>query len=75
MEAVRMFLAYAMNKKIKACKCFNYRAKTVVECENVRIDEKFGTNEKMVDYNLVEEEYIDRMLKFPLRITMIFRMM
>ena len=49
-----MFLGYSL--KIKAHRCFNYRTKTIVECTNVRIDEKFGTKEKMVDYNLDEEE-------------------
>lgn len=44
-----MFLGYSF--KSKAYRCFNYRTKTIVECANVRIDEKFGTKEKMVDYN------------------------
>ena len=49
-----MFLGYSL--KIKAYRCFNYKSKTIVECANVRIDEKFGTKEKMVDYNPNEEE-------------------
>ena len=49
-----MFLGYSM--KTKAFRCFNYRTKTIVEFENVRIDEKFGTKEKMIDYNSDEEE-------------------
>ena len=48
-----MFLGYP--QKSKAYRCFNYRTKTIVECSNVRIDEKFGTKEKMVDYNLNED--------------------
>ena len=27
----------------------HYRTKTIVECANVRIDEKFGTKEKLMD--------------------------
>ena len=34
---------------------FNYRTKTIVECTNVRIDEKFGTKEKMMEYNSNED--------------------
>ena len=49
-----MFLGYSL--KSKAYKCFNYRTKTIVECTNVRIDENFGTKEKMIDYNSDEEE-------------------
>ena len=48
-----MFLGYSL--KSKAYKCFNYRTKTIVECANVRIDEKFGTKEKMMDYNSNED--------------------
>ena len=42
-----MFLGYSL--KIKAFKCFNYRTKTIVECTNLKIDEKFGTKEKMME--------------------------
>ena len=49
-----MFLGYSL--KTKAYRCFNYRTKTIVECANVRIDENFGTKEKMVDFNSDEEE-------------------
>ena len=49
-----MFLGYSL--KSKTYRCFNYRTKAIVECANVRIDEKFGTKEKMVDYNSDEEE-------------------
>ena len=42
-----MFLGYSL--KIKAYICFNYRTKTIVECANVRIDEKFDSKEKMID--------------------------
>ena len=54
-----MFLGYSL--KSKAYRCFNYRNKTMVECENVRIDEKFGTKEKMIDYNSNEENDNSRM--------------
>ena len=48
-----MFLGYSL--KSKAYRCFNYRTKTIVECTNVRIDEKFGTREKIIDYESNEE--------------------
>ena len=56
-----MFLGYSL--KIKAYRCFNYRIKTIVECANVRIDEKFGTKEKMMDYNSDEDNDYSRMTK------------
>ena len=37
--------------KSKAFRCFNYITKTIVECTNVRIDEKFGTKERIMEYN------------------------
>ena len=49
-----MFLGYSL--KCKAYRCFNYRTKTIVECTTVRIDEKFGTKEKMMDYNSDEDD-------------------
>ena len=49
-----MCLCYSLKRK--DYKCFNYRTKTIVEFKNVRIDEKFGTKEKMVDYNVDGEE-------------------
>ena len=48
-----MFLGYLLKRK--AFKCFNYRTKTIVECANVRIDEKFGTKERIIEYNSDEE--------------------
>ena len=48
-----MFLGYSL--KSKAFRCFNYRTKTIVECANVRIDEKFGTKKKIMEYNSDEE--------------------
>ena len=51
-----MFLGYSL--KNKAQRCFNYRKKTIVESANVRIDEKFGTKEKMMDYNSDENSYL-----------------
>ena len=55
-----MFLGYSL--KSKAYRCFNYRTKTIVEFANVGIDEKFRTKEKMVDYNLDEEESNSRIV-------------
>ena len=49
-----MFLGYSL--KSKAYRCFNYRTKTIVECTNLRIDEKFGTIEKMLEYDFDEED-------------------
>ena len=42
-----MFLGYSLKRK--EYKYFNHRTKTIIECENVKIDENFGTKEKMVD--------------------------
>ena len=56
-----MFLGYSL--KSKAYICFNYRTKTIVECTNVRIDEKFGTKEKMMDYNSDEDDDYSIMTK------------
>ena len=49
--------------KSKAYRCSNYRTKTIVKCANVRIDEKFGTKEKMVDYNYDEEKDNSRIVR------------
>ena len=49
-----MFLGYSL--KSKAYRCFDYRTMTIVECTNLRIDEKFGTKEKMLECNFDEEE-------------------
>ena len=56
-----MFLGYSL--KSKDYRCFNYRTKTIAECTNVRIDEKFGTKEKMVYYNSDEEENNSRIFR------------
>ena len=48
-----MLLGYSLESK--AYRCFNYRTKSIVECANVRIDEKFGTKEKITDYNFDED--------------------
>ena len=50
-----------MSLKSKAYKCFNYRKKTIVECPNLRIDEMYGTKEKMMDYNSDEDNDYYRM--------------
>ena len=44
-----MFLGYLLERK--ACRCYNIRTKAIMESENVRIDEKFRTQERIVDYN------------------------
>ena len=44
-----MFLGYS--SKSKAYRCFNYRTITIIECANVKIDENFGTKERIMDYN------------------------
>ena len=56
-----MFLGYSLKRK--AYKYYKYRTKTIVECTNVRIDEKFGTKETMVDYNSDEEESNPRIVR------------
>ncbi len=56
-----MFLGYSLKRK--AYMCFNNRTKTIVECTNVRIDENFRTKEKMIDYNLDEEEDNSRIVR------------
>ena len=48
-----VFLGYSL--KTKDYKCFNHRTMTIVECENVKVDEKFGIKEKMMDCNFDEE--------------------
>ena len=56
-----MFLGYSL--KSKAYRNFSYRTKTIVECVNVRIDEKFGTKEKIIDYNSDEEDDNSRIVR------------
>ena len=56
-----MFLSYSFKRKYY--RCFNYRIKTIVECTNVRIDEKFGTKKKIIDYNLDGEEDISGIVR------------
>ena len=36
--------------------CFNHRTKIIIECANIKVDEKLGIKEKMVDYNSDEEQ-------------------
>ena len=35
---------------------FNHRTKTIVECKNVKVNEKFWIEEKMMDCNSDEED-------------------
>ena len=44
-----MFLSYSLKRK--TCRCYNLRIKTIMESANVRIDEKFKIQERIVDYN------------------------
>ena len=48
-----MFLGYSLKRK--ALRCFYYRTKIIVECTNVRIDEKVGTKERIMECNSNEE--------------------
>ena len=48
-----MFLGYSL--KSKAYRCYNLRTKTIKESVNVRIDEKFRIQERIVDYNLDDD--------------------
>ena len=41
--------------KRKAYRCYNYINKTIFECTNVRVDEKFRVQERILDYNSNEE--------------------
>ena len=41
-----MFLGYSL--KNKTYRCYNQRTKTIMESENVRIDEKFRIQERIV---------------------------
>ena len=49
-----MYLGYSL--KSKSYKYFNYKTKNIVECTNVRIDEKFGTKKKMMNYDSNEDD-------------------
>ena len=44
-----MFLGYSLKRK--ACRCYNQITKTIMESENVRTNEKFKIQERIVDYN------------------------
>ena len=48
-----MFLGYSL--KTKAYRCINYRNKTIIESDNVKVDEKFGIQERILDYDSDEE--------------------
>ena len=51
-----MFLGYSL--KIKAYRCYNQRTKTIMESANVRVDEKFRIQERIVDYNLDDDDVV-----------------
>ena len=44
-----MFLGCSLKRK--AYRCYNQRTKTIIESANVRIDEKFKIQERIVNYN------------------------
>ena len=44
-----IILGYSLKRK--AYRCYNQRTKTIIESTNVRIDEKFRIQERIVDYN------------------------
>ena len=44
-----MFLDYSLKRKAYAC--YNQWTKTIMESKNMRIDEKFRIQERIVDYN------------------------
>ena len=44
-----MFLGYSLKRK--AYRCYNLRTKTIMESANVRVDENFRIQERVVDYN------------------------
>ena len=48
-----IFLGYSLKRK--AYKCYTKRTKTIMESENMRIDEKFRIQERIVDYNLDDD--------------------
>ena len=48
-----MFLGYSLERK--AYRCYNQRTKTIMESTNVRIDEKFRIQERIVDYNSYDD--------------------
>lgn len=56
-----MFLGYSLKRK--AYRCFNHRTKTIVECANVKVNEKFGFKERMMDYNSDEGEENPRIVR------------
>ena len=45
-----IFLGYST--KIKAYRCYNQRLKKIFESENVRVDEIFQVQERILDYDL-----------------------
>ena len=48
-----MFLGYSLKRK--AYRCYNLRNKTIMESANVRVDEKFRIQERVVYYNLDDD--------------------
>ena len=53
-----MFLGYSL--KIKAYRCYNLRTKTIIESANVRVDEKFRVQERIVDHNSDDENVVTK---------------
>ena len=51
-----MFLGYSLKRR--AYRCYNLRTKTIVESTNVRVDEKFRIQERVVDYNYDDDNFV-----------------
>ena len=49
-----MFLGYSLNRKYY--RFFNQRNKNIVECANVKVDEKVIVKARILDYNSNEKE-------------------
>ena len=68
-----MFLGYSLKRK--AYRFYNQRTKTIMESANVRVDEKFRIQERIVDYIKMMILLLNQgMMKYSLRLTMICRM-
>ena len=61
--------------KRKGYRSYNQRIKNTMESANVRIDEKFRIQERIVDYNSNDDDVIRQgMMRYLLILTMIYRM-
>ena len=53
-----MLLGYSLKRK--AYRCYNLRTKTIIESENVRVDEKFRIQERIIEYNSNDENVVTK---------------